>query len=227
MATANTITDSAYKKIGINSPSSDQDDDALVELNNMISTWGVDFAVPYVTRESDTLVVGTAEYTIGSGGDLDTVRPLSIQSCYLVDSDSRSHIVKIRSAADYNRISQKGYDERPRSLYFIPEYSLAKIIFDREPDYAYTVNYEFWKNLTEFTALTTTYAFPPEFKRAIVYNLAIALAENNSIAVGQTVVATAMHSYGMVKRMTTINRLPPTAMFDFGPGLPSNITTGE
>ena len=227
MATANTITDGAYKKIGIETPTSPQDEDALFELNNMLSMWGTDFVVPYITRESDTLVVGTSEYTIGSGGDLNTVRPMSIASSYLVDSDNYSHVVKIRSASDYNRTPQKTYDGRPGKLYFIPEYPLAKIIFDREPEYAYTVNYEFWKQLTELALITTTFEFPNEYKRPMVYNLAIALAENNSITPSPTVIATAQETYSLIKRVTAINRPPPTAKFDFGSGLPSIITTGE
>lgn len=227
MATANTITDGAYKKIGIETPDSDQDADALFELNNMLSAWVTDFMVPYITRESDTLVVGTSEYTVGSGGDLDTVRPMSIENCYLVDSDNRSYIVKIRSALDYNRTSQKTYEGRPRELYYVPEYPLAKIIYDREPEYAYTVNYEFWKQLTEFAAIDTTFTFPNEYKRPMVYNLAIALAENNSITPSQTVIATARETYSLVKRVTAINRPPPTIFFDFYGGVPRDITTGE
>lgn len=227
---ANDITDGAYKKIGINDPTSDQDDEALVELNNLISMWGADRGVPYVTRESDTLVVGTAEYTIGSGGDLDTVRPVSISSCYLVDSENYSWPVDIMPAADYNRISQKTYTERPRKVYFVPEYPLSKVIFSAKPDYAYTVNYEFWKNLTEFSALATTIEsilLPPEYRRALIYNLAVALAENNDIAVSQTVIAVAVESYGIIKKVSAINRPPPRVQFDFGRGAPSNITTGE
>jgi hypothetical protein len=227
MTTANDITDGAYRKIGINSPTSTQDTEALSELNDMISLWGADLAVPYITRESDTLTIGTAEYTIGSGGDLDTVRPVSISSCYLVDTENYSYPVKIRGAEDYNRISSKTLKGRPRKLYYIPEYPLAKIIFSSEPDIAYTVNYEFWKTLTEFSAIDTPFSFPPEYRRAMIYNLAVALAENNSITISQTVIATAMDSYRILKKVSAMSRPPPIAQFDFKSGVPSNITTDK
>lgn len=227
MTTANTITDSAYRKIGINNPTDAQDTEALEDLNNMISVWGADFAVPYITRESDTLTVGDAEYTIGTGGDFDTERPVSISSCYLVDSENFSYPVDVRPAADYNRISSKTFEGRPRKLYYIPEYPLAKIIFSSEPDYAYTVNYEFWKNVTEFALLTTDFAFPNEYKQAMIYNLAVALGENNTIAVPQTVLVTAADNYRIIKKVSAINRPPPTVQFDFGRGAPTNITTSE
>ena len=228
MADAQAIIDSAYRKVGITDPTSDQDDEALIDLNNMLSMWGIDFIVPHVTRESFSLVVGTAEYTIGSGGDFDTVRPTSVANCYLVDADGYSYPVTPNMAAkDYNRISLKTSEACPLRLYFVPEYPLAKIIFSTEADYAYTAYFEFWKNLTELAALATTVTLPNEYKKALIYNLAIELGENNTIAVPATVVETARSSYFLISRLNAINRPPPIAQFDFGGGSPSNITTDE
>ncbi len=227
MATANTITDSAYRKVGINDPSTAQDNEALQDLNNMISMWGIDFAVPYVTRESLALSIGDAEYTIGSGGDLNTVRPVSVANCYIKDSENYSYPIRVRSAADYNDISFKTSEGRPVFLYFIPEYPLAKIILDKEPESSYTAYFEFWKQLTEFAALATTFTFPNEFKEAMIYNLAIRLGENNTLEIPQTVLVIATNSYNLISRTVAVNRLPPIARFDFYDGTPRNITTGE
>lgn len=225
--TAQTIIDAAYRKIGISSPTSDEDNNALEALNNMLGLWGLDFLVTVITRESLSLVVGTAEYTIGSGGDLDTVRPLSIESCYLKDSDDYSYVVDVNmSAKDYDRISSKTFESRPSKLYFIPEYPLAKIIFNKESDETYTAHFEFWKNFTEFAALTTAFSFPNAYKEAMVYNLAIRLAEDNSVQITQTVAMTAQQSLALISRLNAINRPPAISRFNFVSS-PSIITTNE
>lgn len=225
--TANTITDAAYRKCGISSPTSAEDDDALEALNNMISLWGIDFLVPYVTRESFSLVIGQAEYTIGSGGDMDTVRPVSIANCYLKDSDNYSYAVKFFGAKDYNRIAQKTYEGKPSKFYYIPEYPLAKIIFNYEADETYTAYFEFWKNLTEFALLTTNVDLPAEYKKAMIYNLAIELAEDNSIELPSTVYHAAGTSLSLISRISAISRPAPMVRFDFNDGNVYNITTDE
>lgn len=226
MTTANTITDAAYRKCGVLSPTSTEDDNALEALNNMISLWGIDFLVPYVTRESKVLTVGTAEYMVGSGGDLDTVRPMSIANCYLKDSDNYSYPVKTMSAEDYNRISSKTLEGRPEKLYFIPEYPLVKIIFNKEVDEAYTAYFEFWKNFTEFATLNTSFSFPNEYKIAMIYNLAIALGEDNTLEIPQSVYAMASLSLSLISRLNAVNRIPPVVRFDMV-GRRYNITTDE
>jgi len=224
--TAQTIIDAAYRKVGLTDPTSTQDDNGLEALNNMISLWGIDFLVPYVTRESLTLTAGTAEYTVGSGGDLDTVRPVSILSCYLTDSDNLSSEVRIFGAADYNHITSKTLEGRPSRLYYIPEYTLAKIIFNKEANAAYTAYFEFQKNFTEFAALGTSFSFPNEYKEAMVYNLAIKLAEEETVEVPPSVFNTADTSLGLISRLNAVNRPPPKTKFDFC-GTPYNITTDE
>ena len=227
MAIANDIMDAAYVKCGIRSPDITDDTEALLALNNMIGSWSADIIIPVVTRESFNLVVGQAEYTIGSGGDFDTVRPMSIVNAYLETSDGYSYSLKLIAAKDYNKVGTKTLEGRPKSLYFIPEYSLAKVIFNKEADEIYTAYFEFIKHLTEFADKDTTVALPNEYKEALVYNLAIRLAENNSVELSQSVLALAQTTYLTLSRQTAINKMPPMARFDFGTGAPSNIVTGE
>ena len=61
----------------------------------------------------------------------------------------------------------------------------------------------------------------------MIYNLAIKLGENNTIAVPASVIETAKTSYYLISRLMAVNRVPPIARFDFGGGSPSNITTDE
>ena len=227
MAIAQDIIDAAYRKIGLKDPSPTGRTTALEMLNNMISVWGLDFLLPYVTRESFDLTIGQAEYTVGSGGDFDTVRPLSLSSVYLVNSDDYSFLVNVFGAKDYNRTKNKTLSGRPTKVYFVPEYSLAKLIFNRETDVVYTAHFEFNKNFTELAAVGTTVDLPNEYKEAMIYNLAIRLAEDESIALPQSVIQTAGTSLLTINRHNALSKIPNRIKFDFVDGSGSNITLDE
>ena len=138
MATANTITDGAYRLNSILNPSTDQDDSGLEALNNMISSWSAEgLLVPYNTIESFALTVGKSTYTIGSGGEFDTVRPLRIIDAFIRDSNSDDYPVDVSmTRVEYNAITQKDAEARPTRLYFDPQYPKGKIYFNYEPDTA-------------------------------------------------------------------------------------------
>ena len=216
--TANDIIDAAYRKVRINAPSGDADANALESLNNMISAWGTRFAVPCNVREGFDLIVGTAEYTIGSGGDFDTVRPMLINSAYLVNPDGHSYPLQVISGKDYNRIGSKTQDGRPTKVYYINEYSLVKVIFNKEADAVYTVHFDFIKNFTEFATIGAAVVLPNEYKEALIYNLAIKLAEDNSVELPASVNRTARNSLILLERLLAANKIPPKAMFDFSGG---------
>lgn len=227
MATAQDIIDAAYRKIGLKDPSVTDRGTALAMLNNMISVWGLDSLLPYLVRESFDLTIGKAEYTIGSGGDFDTIRPLGLNNVYLVNSDHYSFLVDAFGVKDYNRTRNKTLSGRPTKVYFIPEYSLAKLIFNRQTDVIYTAHFEFNKNFTEFGAIGTTVDLPNEYKEAMIYNLAIRLAEDESIALSQSVIQIAGNSLLTINRHNALSKIPNRIKFDFVSGSGSNITLDE
>lgn len=227
MATANTITDAAYRKCGLLLPTSDEDDYGLEALNNMISLWGTEFLVPYLVRENFDLVIGTRNYTIGSGGDFDTVRPMRLDTLHLRDSDDYDYPLKLMSPQEWADIRYKDHSGKPTKVFYKTEYSLGKIRFNKKPDATYKIYLCSWKNFTEFANLTTTVTLPDEYKKALVYNLAVELAEDNSIDIPSSVLRSAANSLVLLTRLIAANRLPSEAKFDFNGGASYNITTDE
>lgn len=225
--TAGDLITAAFVKAGIGSPTVAQTATALISLNNMLSSWGSEFLVPVVTREDLTLSDGTAEYTIGSGGDLDTVRPIKIVNGYLKDSDGYDSSLSPMSAAEYNDISLKTREGRPTKYYFIPAETLAIVIFNCEADAAYTASFEFWKNFTEFAATTTAVTLPPEYKEAAVLNLAISICEDFDRAVSKTVYARAKDTKDALSAENASTRAVPVATFDFRGGGSYDIETNS
>lgn len=227
MATAQTIIDAAYRKIGEKAPTATDRTEALENLNNMISSWGIELLNYYYPRENFTLTAGDAEYTIGDGGDFDTVRPITINSAYIQDSNGYDYPLGVITVKDYDSIKVKTWEGRPENIYFVTEYPLAKIIFDCEPSEAYTLYITSEKNFTEFTGVSTTFSLPNEFKEALIYNLAITLAEDRQKPVPDYIIKRAKDLKEQLAFIRSVNRPAPEVTYDFEDQTGYNITTGE
>jgi hypothetical protein len=153
----------------------------LTGLNRLLSSWD-EILIPYTTVDSLALTAGTASYTIGVGGAIDTVRPLSIVSAYLRSSDGYDYDINVKlSRKDYDLVYDKDFAGRPTALYYNASNSLGYIYFDSAPSEADTFYMTSYKPITPYTALTDTILQPVEYEKAMIYNLAIDLAEENSI----------------------------------------------
>lgn len=223
--TAQNICDRAYRKIGLASPTVDESTLAFESLNDMISLWGAMFLVPYRVRESFDLVAGTRNYTIGSGGTFDTVRPMRITNITLRDSDDYNYPITLLSGKEWDAIPYKENSGRPTKVYYKPEYPLGVIRFNKKPSTADKVYICSWKNFTEFAAITTEVSLPNEYKDAMIYNLAVRLAEDNSIELPRSVGRHAISSLVLLGRLLASNRRVPKATFDFEYGTTYNIET--
>lgn len=178
--TAQAIIEAAYRKNAIMTTSATQLNNGLTDLQNMLSSWSAEgLIVPSLVTENFTLITGQMTYTIGSGGDMDTVRPNSIMNAYIRISDNDYPVDVRMTRSQWVQILNKTHEEQPRRLYYDSAYPLGKIRFDVEAK----TTYDFWlvseKPLTNPTALATTFSVPLEFNNAMIYNLAITLAPDN------------------------------------------------
>jgi hypothetical protein len=216
MATyASDILTASFMKVGVEAPTTAQNASALFSLNSMITSWGAEGLLYSVVSESKAMTIADGEYTIGSGGQWDTARPLGIRSCYLRDGDNYDHPVGVMSGNDYALLTNKSFSARPNFVYYLPEYPLGKLIFNAVPDYAYTMYCEFVKNFTAIAATTAEITLPGEYLEALIYNLSVSLAEDWDRNVGQTVLANAARTKEIVERNLASQRAIPRAKFDF------------
>jgi hypothetical protein len=180
MSTVTQLIDDAFEiAVGNQNPSHAQRTKALRVLNRMLDAMSIDRTKIYVVaRESQTLTVGTSEYTIGTSGDWNTTRPIQIEDAYIRDSDNYDHPVLVMSRKEYNDVPSKTSEVRPTRVYYYPDYSssLGQIWFDWEPESAETFLFDSWRPFTAFTGLGQTVTWPPGYEEAFVYNLARRLA---------------------------------------------------
>lgn len=153
-------------------PASDDDmQDALAAMKVMFRNWATKGMTIYTTGiDTHTLAAGTVSYTIGSGGTINTTRPQSIRSAFVVSS-GLDYPLNIISEEEYTAIAIKDQgDNYPSDLWYKPEYPLGKIYL--HPPGGGVLTLHSIKQLSEPSALTTSIAFPGEYDAAIKWNLA-------------------------------------------------------
>ena len=154
-------------------PTSDELNDGLEALYFMLRFWGIKgLVVPFVSSENFSLT-GATSYTIGSGGDFDTVRPTRIVGAYTRAGSLDSHL-KIIGGDKYRALAQKSTSGTGAWLYYNPTSPLGTIyLYPLSSDTIYLDSY---KQLTDPATLATDTGFAPEFDEAIKFNLALRLA---------------------------------------------------
>lgn len=155
-------------------PSSGQADDGLVSLNDLIDSWANDETYIFtIENETFPLVNGTHSYTIGVGGDFNTVRPVIIDSV-VVNLNGISYPVTEINSQDYATIAYKDNQTGIPEYYYCDfNFPLATIYLYGAPASDLTISIGKTKQLTTFANLTTQYTFPPGYNRLFNYGLAM------------------------------------------------------
>lgn len=173
--TVTTIVNAACRQLGF-TPDAAEAADAMEALNLLLKEWATSpLGIYRVTRESFTMTAAKAEYTIGTGGELNTVRPIKLLSAFIRVSDSDSPILGYH-VSEYAAIGNKASTGMPTVVYAEPAYPLGILIFHPVPDTAYALHLYSHKPMAEYTSLSSDLALPPEYEAAIKFNLAVEIA---------------------------------------------------
>lgn len=204
----------ALEEIGVLGEAETADADtagsALARLNLLIDELFLDRQwLHRVNRVQKTLAAGTASYTIGAGGSINTVRPIWIDSAKLIIDTGASTPTEI----DLDILSdQRWQDEPQKSL----QSSLSTAIhYDHDWSAGLGLIYP-WPvpnvgttalvlnlpgtSVTEFANLTTDYTFAPGYKSALIANLAKRLTTPFGKAITPELAERAIETMARVKR---------------------------
>lgn len=196
-------------------------------LNDMLVFWGTEkLLVPYLTTETFSLVAGTSAYTIGASGTFNTVRPNKIISAFIRDSSNNDYLLDIISLEEYDGFALKTTSARPNKLLYLPENPLGKIKLYPTPSAAESLIIDSWKTLAQIALVTDSFVLPPEYVRAITYNLAVEIAPEYGVVKNELIRQAEMAK----KAIKSVNsQIPPQSSFDSalgGGGNNYNIYTG-
>jgi hypothetical protein len=223
------LIDAALRKLGVIDAMAQPDAleyaDALDALKTMLDAWTLeDLLVPYRATERFDLDSAKNYYSMGIGGDWDTVRPERIEYIRIVDAGGNAHVVQpttlglaqyqssiplgdpteYTSTADplFAYVELNAYPTSPTVLVtsMKPFNALAIDNFDEEYDPDADPSPLYPSGMT-LTGIGTTIDFPPGYKQAMIYNLAVHLSpEYAGVTLTEVVVAMARGTKQAIKR---------------------------
>lgn len=227
MTTARTIITKALKKNGVlnvgENPSASEASDGLSSLNALVSSWSNESLLIY-SRQSENfaLTSGQASYTIGTGGNFNTTRPLQILTAF-TRIGSIDYPISIIPQTAFDKISQKSISNSiPEVMTYDASVPLGTITIYPVPTTG-TLHIRSEKQLTSFTTLDTDVDLPPGWERALVYNLAIEDAPEYGQPIDPGVYEIASSSLNNIKTAVARNKTMDVYPYD---GNNNNIYTG-
>lgn len=187
--------------------SAEDADNALATMNEMLEAWQLDRDMAYVIRQDTfTWPLGQISRTIGTGGNVSVPRPVKLEpGTFARDSEGLDWgLTVIDEREQYNSIIQKSQTQttRPWALFYERSFPLGILNLYPVPSVNISVTLSSRKELQEFSRLNELMSLPPGYRRAIRYNLAVALAPEFSDGnIPQGVAEIAMQSLAAVKRL--------------------------
>lgn len=174
--TINDVVKKAYRKlntIGVGSAlPSELLTEGISDINDLIDSLNADRLLPfYVKQEPFTLISGQRVYTIGSGGDFDTTRPIRVLKS-TITKDNLDYQMRMIMYDEWMDIWNKTDESQiPRWLYYESSYPLGKIYLNYTPSEANTLNIATENQMGEFT-IDDTFSLPPSYRLALIDLLA-------------------------------------------------------
>lgn len=181
--------------------------ECMEEFNRMVDAWNAeDLFVYAIERLAWTLVVGTQDYEIGPGANLDTARPTSIlQGMAFLEDTTQTPAVEEEltiydNAAEWGRETQKNTTAtRPHSLYYKSSFPLGVVSLFPKSDKAYNLVLYLPVQLSQVTKSVENILLPPAYADALTYNLALRLAPEFGRSAPPEVVAQALETKAVLK----------------------------
>lgn len=204
MTTARDVVKGALRLIGVISssdePTAEEADDALTAMNQMLASWATSrFTVASMPQTSFALTSGDGTYTIGASGDINTTRPTTIYEAHITQG-GYDYPLELIALEEYERIADKASaGDVPQFMAIRPGYPLSTIHLYPLPGSGCTLVIDKVAPPTDLT-LNDTMPYPPEWMRAIRYNLAIELAPEYGSSVPAEIVAIADQSLSVIRR---------------------------
>lgn len=181
--------------------------DALIALNHMIDAWNSEGLTVYgINRQTFNFTPGKDAYTLGPGGDWDTVRPSQIERMGLLslsnplqpveyeiemlsyDQWANIQVKNIQGTLPYHCWDDGSYPLRRITFYFIPASTNQVAIYG-------------WQPLVLFNTLADSVIFPPGYGEAMRYQLAARLAPEWGVELSPAVAEIAIISLARIQRL--------------------------
>ena len=162
-------------------PNSSQSADAFQVLNFILNSWNNQRLMLYsIKNVIGTLTANKLPHSIGTGGDINTPRPLKVEKAFVrvpALTNPIDYLMKIDDNNRYQEFAVKKIGVNyPTNLYYEPTFPLGNLYIYPVQTMNLEVHLSLWMQLTEFVELNETIALPPGYENAIRYQLALDIA---------------------------------------------------
>lgn len=161
--------------------SSEESDACFRLLNQMLESWSIQRAYVYTTKQEQlALTANKASYTIGTGGDLNTDRPVVIKAARAIKS-SLSVPLKVWTDEEWAaKVDKAATGLVPEGVYNDTDFDAsgyATIYVLPIPNAAgCSLELWTWKQLAQFATIDDTFSFPPGYALALRRGAAVEFA---------------------------------------------------
>lgn len=192
--------------VGIGQPASAEDANSAFTLANMmLGQWNAKRWLVYHLLDVSCVGTGAQSYTIGPGGDFDTLRPDRIEGAYvrLLNTAASNQVDYplrlLQSMEDYSLVGQKGLIGFPQYAFLDSDFPLGRLYLWPIPTGVYEVHVLIKSELASFADLATEITLPAEYQEAIMYNLAARLRPQYQLPPDGTVTALARAALNTIR----------------------------
>lgn len=215
MVTVRNLITRSLRKSGVitksETPDADEISDALEECNSMLGSWSIEKLLCISRTRESFPSTGAHSYTIGSGGDFNTTRPVKIISAFARLGTNDDYPMTEITDKNYSLIQNKDTIGAPDFFNYDNGYPLGTLTMYPKPSASYTIHIYSEKAIAGFVSLSQVVSLPEGWEDAIVYGLAVRLAPEYGQPVSNELAALAIGSKSAIKR--AINRNRPLAYF--------------
>jgi hypothetical protein len=211
--------------LGVGQTASAEDaNDAFNLLNMMMAQWQRRRYIVYQLVTTSKVATGALSYTVGPGGDFNIPRPAKIESAFFrMQSGSPLpvdyNLTILRAKEDYNRIGIKTLNAFPQYAFYDSGNPLGNLYIWPVPNNQYEIFITVFQQLQQFNTLNDVITLPPEYKAAIMWNLALELYPMYGLPVNEVVAKKAEASLRIVHDTNTqIPRLQMPTQLQSKPG---------
>jgi len=167
-------------------------------LNTLIRTWAVDGVRLWLNEtQTVTLVAGTSQYTLSP-------RTLEVFQAYRRSDGTDDIPVRIFTREEYSRLPNKTTTGAPYAVWIDRRIGTSVATVYPVPTSAevassMTLRLDVKRQIEDVTATTEEIEFPPEWLKALIYNLAVELAPEFNKQPSELVIMQAMESYNLLR----------------------------
>lgn len=204
-------------------PTAAEINDGINTLNDLLENWSTqNLAVYDSATQTFATVAGQAVYTIGSGGNWNTTRPVRIADDTYCTFNGVDFPVTMIGQGEYDMIGLKT-QQQPiiEKMLYVNDNPLGIITLWPVPSGIVNITINADRVLVAVTDQSTVMTFPPGYLLPMRYHLGILLAPDYGRTISTEIASVAASSFAAIKRANKIRRVATFdgALVDSGPAI--------